>query len=541
MESSVDPILQIDQLGSIILVNKACCETFQYSESELIGHNVNMLMPEPYASQHTKYVQTYVKTGEKKVMGKGRRGRKLEGKRKDGSTFPLFLSLSETKVRQGSDLSRSLKRMLIAGKTKSQTTTIFTGILRDLSAEEEEREVLEAMINSCVDPIIVIDTVGIMERANPACSRVFGYTSGELLNNNVSMLMPKHHACQHQKYLEGYLAKKNQEDASVASQSTSGRGAPRSYVVGQGRHVVGTRKDGTEVPMYLSVSEFRVPSSDRHGFIGILRDMSENRRADSAEMERQKSESLLMNVLPKAISSRLRDSEDHESVQIADQYESVTVLFADVVGFTEFASGRSPMQVVRLLNRVFGSFDALADKYHLEKIKTIGDAYMVVSGLERSNMHVYIMLKFAQDMIKAIHDFNKDQDWDGGHEFGIRVGVNAGSVVAGVVGTKRRFFDLWGDSVNVASRMESGGIPNCIQCTKPVAEEARMYPSDFIVMERGLIPVKGKGDMEVFLIGAPGEEEALAYKLKCHQDLRRLENLELHRRLDEEIRNGTLS
>jgi len=173
--------VQINKEGIIQLVNPACCKVFKYLENELLGQNVKILMPEPHASLHDSYLKNYTSTGVKKVLGVGR---KLRGRRSDGITFGLYLTLSEAKIGE---------------------EALFTGIMRDLSVEEEEREALELLINSATDPIVVIDAAGIIERVNPACSLVFGYSIEELLGRNVTMLMPKKHAVQHGRHLERYF------------------------------------------------------------------------------------------------------------------------------------------------------------------------------------------------------------------------------------------------------------------------------------------------------------------------------------------------
>ena len=235
--------------------------------------------------------------------------------------------------------------------------------MRDISTEEEEREVLKAMIESCVDPIIVIDTKGIVQKCNSACTKVFGYTKNEMINHNVSLLMPEKHAKQHDTYLSNFLSKSQIGEGNCKKRHTS--------VVGAGRDVIGKQKDGSLVPLFLSVSEFcsQSNSKQKHGFIGIMRDMTEKQNAIAAEMEREKSEALLRNVLPSAISDRLKGhGEGHTEVQIADAYDDVSILFADIVGFTNFCSGRSAMDVVHYLNQIFRKFDDLVDKYELEKV-----------------------------------------------------------------------------------------------------------------------------------------------------------------------------
>jgi PAS domain S-box-containing protein len=493
LKSAVDPIVQINERGIIHLVNDACCKAFRYKESELVGKNVKILMPEPHSLLHDSYLQNYCETGVKKVLGIGRQ---LRGRRSDGSTFSLYLTLSEAKI--GNEI-------------------FFTGILRDQSVEEEEREALELLINSATDPIVVINSLGIIERVNPACSSAFGYSQKETLGRNVTMLMPQKHAINHGRYLERYFERNESKG--------------RSKVVGKGRDLEGKRKDGSLFPIFLTVSECVLASKNRTVFIGIMRDMTEKQKAIAAEVEREKSEALLMNILPPKIAMRLKNI--HDDSHIADYFEDVTILFADVVGFTEFSSSRSPVEVVSFLNKVFRGFDSLADKYGLEKIKTIGDAYMVVSGLQMEKDHTLIMLNFALEVIDQINEFNQDNPNE--YTVSIRIGINSGSVVAGLVGSKKRFFDLWGDAVNVSARMESNGIENCIQCTEVTAKVAMQYPEKFAVVERGLIDVKGKGEMKVFLVGHVTSEGSLRERLGRHVRLGRRNSLILYQKMSAEF------
>jgi len=219
---------------------------------------------------------------------------------------------------------------------------------------------------------------------------------------------------------------------------------------------------------------------------------------------------------------------------IADYFESVTILFADVVGFTEYSSTRSPVEIVNFLNKFFQGLDRLVDKYGLEKIKTIGDAYMVVSGLQMERDHTLSMLDFALDVLRFVDDLNHCNDLKT-HTLGVRIGIGCGSVVAGVVGSKKRFFDLWGDAVNTSSRMESSCIENCIQCTEKVALVARQYPDKFAVVERGKIDVKGKGEMEVYLIGDKSSKQSIQRKLHRHSISKRRATMVLFEKMSEEF------
>ena len=226
----------------------------------------------------------------------------------------------------------------------------------------------------------------------------------------------------------------------------------------------------------------------------VLRD--KNRELEIAHrevaLERDKSEQLLLNVLPPAIAGRLKDRE----ATIADRYGEATILFADLVEFTRLAQRMDAEEVVSLLNEVFTRFDALTDRYGLEKIKTIGDCYMAVGGVpERRDDHCAAVASMALEMIRELDAFNAAR----GQALRVRIGINTGEVVAGVIGRKKFIYDLWGDAVNMASRMESHGEPSRIQVTQAVVDA---IGDRFVFEARGEIEVKGRGTMATyFLIG----------------------------------------
>jgi len=208
--------------------------------------------------------------------------------------------------------------------------------------------------------------------------------------------------------------------------------------------------------------------------------------------QQEQTERLLLNILPKPIAERLKQGQD----TIAEDFAEVTVLFADIVGFTQLSARISPPELVELLNVIFSKFDKLAEQHDLEKIKTIGDAYMVVGGLPKVKPnHAEAIAEMAMDMQAAVAEFSEDM----GQEFHIRIGINTGPVVAGVIGVSKFIYDLWGDTVNTASRMESHGLAGRIHLTANTYKHLR---EKFVFEERGKIPVKGKGEMiTYFLLG----------------------------------------
>ncbi|MEG4501637.1 adenylate/guanylate cyclase domain-containing protein [Microcoleus sp. F10-C6] len=211
---------------------------------------------------------------------------------------------------------------------------------------------------------------------------------------------------------------------------------------------------------------------------------------ETTKLQKEEIEELLLNILPKAIADRLQEG---QSI-IADSFSDVSVLFADLVGFTSFASQKSAAETVKVLNQIFSQFDELSLRHGLEKIKTMGDAYMVVGGLpEPQENHAFAIAQMALDMQAAVASFN----FKNNHNFSLRIGINIGGVVAGVIGLTKFSYDLWGDTVNVAQRMESNGIPGEIQVTPAVYNRLK---DKFLFKMRGAVEIKGKGEMMVYLL-----------------------------------------
>jgi adenylate cyclase len=220
------------------------------------------------------------------------------------------------------------------------------------------------------------------------------------------------------------------------------------------------------------------------GFL-MIRYMDRQRRAAQA-----RSQELLLNVLPAPIAARLQSGEG----VIAEQHAAVSVLFADVVDFTPYAEVTPPTEVVQLLNAIFSDFDALADRYAMEKIKTIGDAYMAVAGLPVAcEDHADRAVRMALAMLGSV---GKHRDAHG-HAVTLRIGIASGPVVAGVIGRRKFIYDLWGDTVNTASRMESAGVAGHIQVTP---ETRALLTDPYPFVRREGVPVKGKGAMTTFLL-----------------------------------------
>jgi guanylate cyclase len=212
---------------------------------------------------------------------------------------------------------------------------------------------------------------------------------------------------------------------------------------------------------------------------------------DQRNKEEEKVEKLLLNILPRDIAAILKNKPHF----IADQITMASILFADVVNFTPMSARMSATELVELLNEVFSYFDILTEKYGLEKIKTIGDCYMVASGVPQPrDDHAKILATMALEL----REYTSNQTFQG-KQLAFRIGINSGPVVAGIIGQKKFSYDLWGDTVNTASRMESHSTGNVIQITEDTYD---LIKDDFICEPRGTITVKGKGEMNAwYLLG----------------------------------------
>ncbi len=228
------------------------------------------------------------------------------------------------------------------------------------------------------------------------------------------------------------------------------------------------------------VAAWQVEVARRSAFVNQL----------GVERERERTVDLLRNILPEPIADRLLN----DPGTIAERYDSVSVLFADIVGFTPWASTCEADQVVEVLDTIFSSFDQLCDAYEVEKIKTIGDAYMAAGGVPSGGGGATeSVVQLALSMLDEVDKMPVQE----GTSLQLRIGIHQGPVVAGVIGRRKFIYDLWGDTVNTAARMESHGVPGRVQITQAVADQ---LGEDFVIEPRGVIEVKGKGPMKAYLV-----------------------------------------
>src|SRR5229473_1261492 len=250
IETAVDGVILINARGVVLVFNPACEKLFGYSADAVIGQNVKMLMPEPYRQEHDRYLSNYLDTREPKIIGIGR---EVMGRRKDGSTFPMGLSV---------------------GEAKQEGESVFVGIIHDLTASKRTEQALRegaarllTLIETAVDGVILINARGVVLVFNPACEKLFGYSADAVIGQNVKMLMPQPYRQEHDRYLSNYLDTREPK------------------IIGSGREVLGRRKDGSTFPMNLSVGEAKQEGESI--FVGIIHDLSVSRRTEGELQQAQ--------------------------------------------------------------------------------------------------------------------------------------------------------------------------------------------------------------------------------------------------------------
>lgn len=326
-------------------------------------------------------------------------------------------------------------------------------------AEEKYRSIFE----NCLEGIFQLSPDRHYLSANPALARICGYESAEAL------MAAEHH--------NFYVRPGRREELDVYLRLYGEVSEFESQIY---------RKDGSKIWISENVRAVKAADGSLRYYEGTVQDITERKQTEAElRFQRRESERLLLSILPQSIAQQLKRKPD----TIADSFADVTVLFADLVNFTAFSTRVSPVELVRSLNQIFSEFDQLVEKFGLEKIKTIGDEYMVAGGLPVPRPdHVEAMADMALAMQQVVWQFKSD--W--GEPFQLRIGINTGPVVAGVIGKKKFTYDLWGETVNLASRLQSQGIAGQIQVSPTVYEHLR---HKYWLEPRGTVLIRGYGEL----------------------------------------------
>ena len=466
LNSTGEGIYGVDLDGNCTFANPACARLLGYdSADELLGRNMHDLVHhtrpngEPYPMEECQIYKAF----------RERKSVHVDDElmfAADGSSFPA--EYWSYPVEEDGRLIGSVL-----------TFVDITPRRRIEHRLRESEEQVRLLLNSTGEGIYGVDLQGNCTFANPACVRLLGFdTDEDLFGRNMHDLV--HHTRPNG---EPYPM----EECQIYKAFREGRGVHTDTEVMW-------RADGTSFPAeYWSYPLER--NGSPVGSVLTFVDITDRRRTETKlRQEHARAERLLLNVLPPAIADQLKAQ---PGKTIAEQFDEVTALFADVVGFTSLSERLSPHEAVRLLNEVFTAFDRFADRYKVEKIRTIGDGYMVAAGapVPRDD-HCDAIARMALDM----RDWIADRRFRDSLPIRVRIGINSGTAVGAVVGTSKFHYDLWGDAVNVAARMESLGEPGKIH----VAEGAwKRLQSGYVLEPRGEIDVKGKGSLSTWFLEAP--------------------------------------
>ncbi|KAG2373994.1 hypothetical protein C9374_011659 [Naegleria lovaniensis] len=387
------------------------------------------------------------------------------------------------------------------------------------SSRREDDDKVRNVLNATVDGAVLCNQEFVVDIYNPSAQRMFGKNMNEVVG------LP----------LWNLFGQENKE--RIQTSLNHMKNNTGSIVSGETLEIECSRKNGTKFPAKLNISW--TTFDGKPVFVCFIKDITTEKKQNSLLAEEKKtSENLLRNILPESVAKKLKNGETF----IAEKLPDITCFFSDMVGFTKLSSSMNAHQVVKMLSDIVNGFDSLTDKYELEKIKTIGDAYFCVGGLHQASDHAERVLRFAMETFRVVRNYNhkmilemigtsvgNDSNTHGLisssssnnnlmsptttsatdhviHQVDIRVGLNTGAVVAGVIGTKKFAYDLWGDTINVASRMESTSLPGRVQISRSTYE--RVHDLDLQFEERK-IEVKGKGAMQSYLLSDKAHERAV--------------------------------
>ncbi|MGL6139261.1 MAG: adenylate/guanylate cyclase domain-containing protein, partial [Planktothrix sp.] len=495
-ENAVEGIFQTTSTGIYLSANPALARIYGYQSPEELIQNLTNIQDQLYVQpqRRQQFVKLLAEQGE--IVGFESQIRRLDGqltwisenafavRDEAGNLLHYEGTVEDINERKQAEaaLQRAMEQLEI--RVEERTAALREAnhqLVREVAertrienALRESEAELRALFAAMTDVITVFDAEAKYKKIVTTNSEVLYSPTEELLGKTVFEVFPDSQATLFYNQIQEVLNTK--QTLSIEYSLVSAEYQP-------GHH--GTNSSplnpGDEVWFAATVS----PMPD-NCVIWVARNTTERRRVlEALKAEQEKSERLLLNILPKSIAEQLK--QNHHS--IAERFEQATIMFADIVDFTGFSARISPSELVNFLNQIFSAFDELAEKHHLEKIKTIGDSYMVAGGLPTPcHDHVEAIAEMALDMQAEIHRFQGQM----GQSFNLRIGINTGPVVAGVIGTKKFIYDLWGDAVNIASRMESQGEVGKIQVT---AATKNLLNGKYDFEARGLIDVKGRGEM----------------------------------------------
>lgn len=336
---------------------------------------------------------------------------------------------------------------------------------------QEQIKRFQVICSSKNDAIITSDESKQILFWNKGAEYIFGYTAEEVIGRPLTLIIPQQ---LHERHDQG-MERMNQ--------------GKKPRVLGKVLELEAIKKNGDVFPIELTLGSW--DNGGKRYYSGIIRDITEKKKAEHIILgEKKKADQLLLNILPKQVADELKSS----GKATAKRYQNVSILFTDFKDFTSMASSISPTKLVKELNDLFSHFDDIMEAFRIEKIKTIGDAYFAACGLpEKNNQHASQCIEAARQMFRYLEERNKTNPI----QWKMRVGIHSGPVIAGVLGKKKYAYDLLGDTVNTASRMESGGEVGKINISETTYE---LIKGKYNCIPRGRIHVKGKGNLNMYFV-----------------------------------------
>jgi PAS domain S-box-containing protein len=336
---------------------------------------------------------------------------------------------------------------------------------------QEQNKRFQVICSSKNDAIITSDESKQILFWNKGAEYIFGYSPEEAIGQPLTLIIPGH---LHQRHNEG-IERMNQGKE------------PR--VLGKVLELKAIKKNGEEFPIELTLGSW--DNDGKRYYSGIIRDITEKKKADLIIFdEKKKADELLLNILPRQVAEELKN----KGKATTKRYEHVTILFTDFKDFTPLTSSISPIKLVKELNELFSHFDDIVEAFHIEKIKTIGDAYFAACGVpEKNDHHAFQCIEAAKEMFRYLEARNQKSEF----QWQMRAGIHSGPVVAGVVSKKKYAYDLFGDTVNTANRMETNGEVGKINISETTYE---LIKGKYVCIPRGQIDTKGKGNLKMYFV-----------------------------------------
>ena len=499
IENNWDAIVFSDLSGQILLTNRSANHLYLYDKDELIDKNIDIFLVK--ADGQSKQIVGSLKTC-------GSYTGELKHKRKDGTEFLCLLHIIMVYDDMGNPLGlvsscrdiSAKKEMQEIRQEASDTKAHLASIEETAKSNQERLRVFENIIVNNWDGIIFSDLAGKIIISNDSAARMYGYTITELEGQNIEVFNidePKH-----VKEMVTGLKEKGGWSGELKHKHKLGTTFDILLTInmiydtsGHPMGLVSTSKDITDrvLAQFEANQKTKELIQVKDSFVEKLEEQVKQRTIQ-LKQEKEKSDELLLNILPQETANELKN----QGYATPRYYEAVTILFTDFVDFTKISEKLNPAKLIEELNKFFSTFDDIIKEHNIEKIKTIGDAYMCASGVPtQRDCHALDMVKAAMEIQAYVKKVNLEKKMNNSPLWELRLGIHTGPVVTGVVGKSKFAYDIWGDAVNIASRIESASEPGKINISVNTYD---LVKGHFACEHRGKIHAKNKGDIDMYFV-----------------------------------------